>query len=186
LKTTLILVILPLLICCGQKDTSKESGVNRISVSSANKDVDYHDMLNILIEQIEASELEQNNIYFITPVKQSPSLKRLLKDSLRIRELKTSYQNLISKAIENTDTINFSRNLLSQSALRRFDKKSVEEKIIIAVSNAYVDKQKAVMFVNRGYLYENRAGLRGGWEEIVFFEKEDEWILKKSIRYAEY
>ena len=188
MKTILLIVIIILLIGCRQKNTSKESTVNQILVSTVHKDTAYHEMLNILIEQVVGSELEENNIYIMSPVKKSPTLKRLLKDSLPIKELKDSNQNLIWNAIGNTDSLNFSKNLLSQSASRKLDKKSVNKKIIIGLSNSYidVDKRKAVMFVNRGYLYENRDGLRGGWEEIVFFEKEDKWVLKKSIRYAEY
>ncbi len=188
LKTVLLVVTMILLICCRQKSTSQESGFNRTLVSSIHKDSAYHEMISILIGQIVSSELKQNNLYFVSPVNKSPALKRLLKDSLRIKELKASYKNLIWNAIGNTDTIKFSKNLLSQSALRKFDKKSVEKKIIIAVSNVYIDvcKRKAVMFVNKGYLYENRDGLRGGSEEIVFFDKEDKWVLKESVRYAEY
>ena len=177
-----------LLICCRQKNTSKESDVNRLFVSTAHRDTAYHEMINTLIEQVAGSELEQNKLYFLSSIKKSPTLKGLLKDSLPLKELKASNQNLIWNAIENSDTINFSKILLSQSASGKLDKKSVMKKIIIGISNAYidVDKQKAVMFVNRGCLYENRDGLRGGWEEIVFFEKKDKWVLKKSIRYAEY
>lgn len=188
MKHISLFVLLILSGSCKEAKELKHPIADQFTMSVASKDSAYHQMIDTLIKRVVGFEAEENNVYFKTSTSHSLVLERLLRDSLPLKSLNDSQKNLIWKSIDKSDTINFSKELLSRSAIKVLDKKEVNDKIIIGISNAYIsrDRQGAVLLVSRAYLYEDRGGHRGGWEEFDFFEKEDKWVLKQSVRYVEY
>ena len=188
MRTVLVILLLVTSVGCKERSNLKRVDSDPSIFSVVTKDSAYHQMIDTLVRRVVGFDREQNNVYFEFPLNKSQVLEELLRDSLDLKGLNKKERELIWKSIHQTDTIDFSRDLLSQPALNVLNKKDVEGKIIVGVSNAFINTEDstAVLLVTRAYVYENRRGLRGGWEEFDFFELKDKWVLTKSLQYVEY
>jgi len=102
-----------------------------------------------------------------------------------------SQSELLKKLISKQDSFVFNKSKLNSKTTELLTPKEIKsnDKIIYVFNSFLTNKLRDSIVANISVLYSNEeyGGIKGGWEEIAFFSKENEnWKTDKRIEYIEY
>lgn len=176
-------VILIFTLGCKEKNSGKEKATSENNLQKTERKSDFHPLIDLILDRVHPYELKRYNLEISidsTSIPRltnfPPNLNKRLNDSTKIELLK-SFKNRINAFELDTSKLNTkSRTLLKQQA----DK---EYKIQIIFNGFLEIIEDNLAATTIGFYYSPK----GGWEEIVVFEKNDGvWKISNRIKTVDY
>jgi hypothetical protein len=174
-----------ILISCHQKTSEK-----KVTHKPILESVDYHKIIDLILENHSKTEIKLYNFDIkYTGVNNGETLNDL-KYVINNTDSK-SHSELLKKLISKQDSFVFNKSKLNSKTTEFLIPKETKnnDKIIYVFNSFLANKLHDSIVANISVLYTNEeyGGVKGGWEEIAFFSKEnDKWKTDKRIEFIEY
>lgn len=173
------------LISCNKKTSEKK--VNDKPIPEI---VDFHKIIDLIMENHSETEIKLYN--FDIEYKGSNSGENIndLKYVINNTDSK-SQSELLKELISKQDSFVFNKSRLNPKTTELLIPKEIKskDKIVYVFNSFLINKLHDSIVANISVLYTNEkyGGVKGGWEEIAFFSKEnDNWKTDKRIEFIEY
>ncbi|UJH68813.1 hypothetical protein [Allomuricauda sp. SCSIO 65647] len=182
-RFSIFLVIIIFTFGCKEKNSGKEKAESKNSLRNTERKSDFHPLIDLILDRVHPDEVERYNLEILIDSSLIPRLTNFppdfdkrLNDSIKIKLLK-SFKNRISAFELDTSKLNpKSRTLLEQQVDKVY-------KIRIVFNGFLEIKEDGLAATTIGFYYSPK----GGWEEIVIFEKKDGiWNISNRIETVNY
>jgi hypothetical protein len=174
-----------ILISCNQKTSEK-----KVTDKPIPESVDYHKIIDLVMENHSETEINLYNFDIKYLGQNNGETLNDLKYVMNNTDSK-SQSELLKKLISKQDSFVFKKSNLNSKTTELLILKEIKskDKIIYVFNSFLTNKLHDSIVANISVLYSNEeyGGIKGGWEEIAFFSKENEnWKTDKRIEYIEY
>ncbi|MBC7000905.1 hypothetical protein [Cytophaga sp. FL35] len=180
---TLVIVLIFTIGCREYKSKEVIPAVSQTSFQKAESKNDFHPQIDLILDRIHPTEVGRYNISveidstLIPRLTNYPqSLEKIITDSIQL-SLLNQFKTKTSEFILDTNKLN----LKSQNLIR---KEKTGKNTLRIIFNSFLRGSKdSLVITSIGYVYPKA----GGWEEVVFFEKEDSlWKTAKRYKTVDY
>jgi hypothetical protein len=173
------------LISCNKKTSEK-----KVTDKPISELVDFHKVIDLIMENHAENEIRLYNFDIkYTGLNNGETLNDL---KYVINKMDSKSQSeLLNKLISKQDSFVFNKSKLNSKTTEFLIPKEIKsnDKIIYVFNSFLANKLQDSIVANISVLYTNEeyGGVKGGWEEIAFFSKQnDNWKTDKRIEFIEY
>ncbi|TRZ42205.1 hypothetical protein [Robertkochia solimangrovi] len=175
-------VILIFVLGCKEKTEIEKASTENSLQKTENKS-DVHPLIDLILDRVHPVELESYNLVISidsTSIPRltnfPPNLNERLDDPTKIKLIKT-FKN-------KTSPIEFDKSKLNSKSKTLLDQQADKEYKIQIIFNGFLEiKEDSLAVTTIGFYYSPK----GGWEEIVIFEKNDRvWRISNRIKTVHY
>lgn len=169
---------------------NQKASEKQVSIKSIPESVDYHKIIDLTVENHYKNEIEQYNFDIKYIGENDNEALNDLEYVIKNTDSK-SQSDLIKRLIIEPVCFEFSKAKLNSKTnkLLTFKEVKTKDKIVYIFNSFLSNESKDSIVANISVIYTNEeyGGVKGGWEEIAFFSKENNiWKSDKRIEFIEY
>ena len=184
----ILLLILTLISCKNESNSELNKTASEQNIEK--ESIDYHKIIDLIMENHSIAEIKLYNFEIKYADENNRETVNSLEYLLKNTDSK-SQSNLLKKLISKKDLFVFNKTKLNSKTTEFINPKEIQsnDKIIYVFNSFLSNELNDSIVANISVLYTNEKhdGIKGGWEEIAFFSKENNnWKLDKRIEYIDY